>query len=80
MFKRVIEGCAAAKAAVPQVLARLRRKRRQWRELRLLDPEAFRDLGVDRSELGSFEAEAMGAAACTRRRVSIRADAGNGSE
>ena len=51
-------------------IARLQRKRQQWRELQLLDQNALRDLGLDRSELGSYEAEAVGAAICTRRRVS----------
>lgn len=50
--------------------ARRRRRRQQERELRGLDPAALRDLGLDRSELGSYEAEAAGAAMCTRRRVS----------
>jgi uncharacterized protein YjiS (DUF1127 family) len=48
---------------------RLRRKRQQRRELQLLDQETFRDLGLDRSELGSYEAEAAGAVNRTRRRV-----------
>ena len=34
-----------------------------------LDGAALRDLGLSRSELGSFEAEASGIAAHTRRRL-----------
>ena len=51
-------------------IARRRQARTQWRELQLLDQTAFRDLGLDRSELGSYEAEATGTANRTRRRVS----------
>jgi uncharacterized protein YjiS (DUF1127 family) len=53
------------------VLNRLRRQRQQRTELRLLDPMALRDLGIDRSELGSIAAEASGAASCTRQRVCV---------
>ena len=52
-----------------QAFADLRRRQRQRNELRLLDPGTCRDLGVDRSELSSFDAEAMGLADRTRRRV-----------
>jgi hypothetical protein len=38
-----------------------------------LDAATFRDLGLSRSELGSFQAEAAGTAARTRRRVSAGA-------
>jgi uncharacterized protein YjiS (DUF1127 family) len=52
-----------------QAFADLRRRQRQRNELRLLDPATCRDLGVDRSELSSFDAEAMGLADKTRQRV-----------
>ena len=52
-----------------EAIARWRRAQRQQRELRMLDPSALRDLGLDRSELASYAAEASGAAHCTRRRV-----------
>lgn len=51
------------------VTDRLRRQRQRHDEWRLLDRAALRDLGIDRSELGSYAAEAAGAASCTRRRV-----------
>jgi len=51
-------------------MSRLQRQRQQWREMQLLDQHAFRDLGLDRSELGSYAAEAASAVDCTRRRVS----------
>jgi uncharacterized protein YjiS (DUF1127 family) len=50
-------------------VARLLQERRQWRELQCLDQSALRDLGLDRSEFGSYNAEAAGTAMCTRRRV-----------
>ncbi|WP_428421111.1 DUF1127 domain-containing protein [Methylibium sp.] len=52
-----------------RALARLQRRRQQRHEQQLLDPHALRDLGLDRSELGSYDAEAAGAVDCTRRRV-----------
>jgi uncharacterized protein YjiS (DUF1127 family) len=52
-----------------QAFADLRRRQQQRDELRLLDPGTCRDLGVDRSELSSFDAEAMGLADKTRQRV-----------
>ena len=47
-----------------------RRLRRQHlrREREALDEAAFRDLGLSRSELASFDAEVEGIAPCTRRR------------
>jgi uncharacterized protein YjiS (DUF1127 family) len=50
--------------------ARLRQRRRARRQLQLLDGHALRDLGIDRSEWSSYEAEAAGLAAPTRRRIS----------
>jgi uncharacterized protein YjiS (DUF1127 family) len=47
----------------------LARRRHEREELQLLDAWALRDLGLDRSELGSCHAEATGAAHCTRRRI-----------
>jgi uncharacterized protein YjiS (DUF1127 family) len=54
-----------------QAFADLRRRQQQRNELRLLDPGTCRDLGVDRSELSSFEAEAVGLADRTRQRVRV---------
>jgi len=54
-----------------QAFADLRRRQQQRNELRLLDPGTCRDLGVDRSELSSFDAEAMGLADKTRQRVRV---------
>jgi uncharacterized protein YjiS (DUF1127 family) len=45
------------------------RRRHEREELQSLDVSALRDLGLDRSELGSCHAEATGAAHCTRRRI-----------
>jgi uncharacterized protein YjiS (DUF1127 family) len=45
------------------------RRRHEREELESLDVSALRDLGLDRSELGSCHAEATGAAHCTRRRI-----------
>jgi uncharacterized protein YjiS (DUF1127 family) len=50
----------------------LQRRARQHRELRALDAGALRDLGVDRSELASYETESDGLALHTRRRVAPR--------
>ena len=50
-------------------------QQRLWREHEALDGAALRDLGVSRSELGSFQAEADGSAACTRRRCAIQVSA-----
>jgi uncharacterized protein YjiS (DUF1127 family) len=63
---------AAAKLLLPwlaHAVAELQRRRHEREELRLLDSCALRDLGLDRSELGSCQAEATGAAHCTRRRI-----------
>jgi uncharacterized protein YjiS (DUF1127 family) len=49
------------------------RQRQFWAELHLLDGAALRDLGLDRSELDSFAAEAARTAARTRRRLASRA-------
>jgi hypothetical protein len=57
----------AAAVVRPLRSARLRR------EHEALDGAAFRDLGLCRSELGSFEAEARGAAPRTRRRCAALA-------
>ena len=38
-------------------------------DLDMLDRHALRDLGLDRSEIGSYMAEAAGLASRTRRRV-----------
>ena len=45
------------------------RRRDEWRTLEGLDPATLRDLGLDRSELGSIQAELAGNAPATRRRV-----------
>ena len=52
---------------------RLLRRQRLRREHDALDEAAFRDLGLSRSELGSFDAEAMGIAPCSRRRCTAEA-------
>lgn len=56
----------------------------RWREARLLhaqevalaklDAATLRDLGIDRSEIGSYRAEHAGIASPTRRRVHVRGD------
>jgi uncharacterized protein YjiS (DUF1127 family) len=46
-----------------------RRVRRAQRELPALDEHTLRDIGVARSEFGSFWAESHGVAEATRRRV-----------
>lgn len=62
---------AAAKLLrwVAHAVADLARRRHEREELQLLDAWTLRDLGLDRSELGSCHAEATGAAHCTRRRI-----------
>ncbi|SDP90309.1 hypothetical protein SAMN05216303_10975 [Rhodoferax sp. OV413] len=50
-------------------LAYRRQRRQQYSAVRLLDAHALRDLGLDRSELDSYAAEARGWAEPTRRRV-----------
>ena len=65
----------AAAAAWPwlgllRALIRWRLAQQQWLELRQLDHHVLRDLGIDRSELASYNAESAGTAPRTRRRVS----------
>jgi len=50
-------------------IERVRRDLRERRELEMLDGNALRDLGLHRSEYGSYLAEASGAANPTRRRI-----------
>jgi hypothetical protein len=52
------------------------RRQRLRREHEWLDSAAYRDLGLSRSELSSFQAEAAGIAARTRRRCADLAFAG----
>jgi len=57
------------------------RRQRLRREHEWLDGAALRDLGLSRSELSSFHAEAAGSAFRTRRRVSAgasKADSASG--
>jgi hypothetical protein len=49
------------------------RRHRLRRERNALDGAAFRDLGLSRSELASFDAEADGIAPCSRRRCTAAA-------
>jgi len=60
----------AAAVDRPLQRQRLRRERDE------LDGAALRDLGLSRSELDSFDAEAFGTAPRTRRRCAITAPAG----
>jgi len=62
---------AARRPAVVLVLriCHAQRRAREDRELRSLDAGTLRDLGVDRSELPSYQVESDGRAAHTRRRV-----------
>lgn len=62
---------AAAKLlrGLVHALTDLVRRRHEREELQSLDSSTLRDLGLDRSELGSCHAEATGAAHCTRRRI-----------
>jgi uncharacterized protein YjiS (DUF1127 family) len=55
--------------AVLRLLARRMRQAAALRRLQSLDAAALRDLGLDRSELGSVHAEVYGRAAPTRRLV-----------
>ena len=80
---------AVARASIPatwpwlhllRAIERCRRARRQRADLHLLDHRDLRDLGIDRSELASYDAEAAGAALLTRRRVARGVGAGHGSE
>ncbi|HWH84882.1 MAG TPA: DUF1127 domain-containing protein [Burkholderiaceae bacterium] len=59
---------------VADVVERFRRDQQERRELELLDSNALRDLGLHRSEYGSYVAEAIGAADPTRRRIGAWAD------
>ncbi len=52
---------------------RLLRRHRFRREHEVLDEAACRDLGLCRSELASFGAEAAGFAPCSRRRCTAAA-------
>lgn len=55
---------------------RWRDEARQHAELAALDGATLRDLGLQRGEFGSLDAESRGLAACTRRRlVGCRVDA-----
>jgi len=49
--------------------AEQRRRARGRRELAQLDSHALRDIGLDRGEIDSYLAEAMGDAESTRRRI-----------
>jgi len=49
--------------------AEQRRRARSRRELAQLDAHALHDLGIDRGEIDSFLAEAMGDVEATRRRI-----------
>lgn len=71
---RAIFACAlrAARASLEQARARYRQHRdaRAIREaLDRLDARSLRDLGFERSEIGSVAAEATGRAECTRIRI-----------
>jgi uncharacterized protein YjiS (DUF1127 family) len=52
-----------------------RERRKAQREFEALDANALRDIGVQRSEFGSYWAEANGSARATRRRVRAGAPA-----
>lgn len=55
--------------AIARLIARRRRARRRFDDLRHLDERTLRDLGITRSELASVVSELGGGAAATRRRV-----------
>ncbi len=55
--------------AIARLVARRRRARRRFDDLRHLDERTLRDLGITRSELASVVSELGGRAAATRRRV-----------
>jgi uncharacterized protein YjiS (DUF1127 family) len=55
--------------AIARLVARRRRARRRFNDLRHLDERTLRDLGIRRSELASIVSELGGRAAVTRRRV-----------
>jgi hypothetical protein len=63
---------AAVVGSVRWLLKALAALRQRWREsddVEYIDTTTLRDLGLDRSELGSCHAEAMGVAPSTRRRL-----------
>lgn len=57
--------------AIARLVARRRRARRRFEDLRHLDERTLRDLGLTRSELASVVAELGGRAAATRRRTDL---------
>jgi uncharacterized protein YjiS (DUF1127 family) len=57
--------------AIARLVARRRRARRRFDDLRHLDERTLRDLGVTRSELASVVSELGGRAAATRRRTDL---------
>lgn len=57
--------------AIVRLIARRRRARRRFEDLRHLDDRTLRDLGVTRSELASVVSELGGRAAATRRRTDL---------
>jgi len=57
---------------IANAAARWRLARQQYRACEQLDVHALRDLGLDRSEHGSYLAESSGGAMATRRRVATR--------
>lgn len=59
--------------AIVRLVARRRRARRRFDDLRHLDERTLRDLGVTRSELASIVSELGGGAAATRRRTDLEA-------
>lgn len=59
--------------AIARLVARRRRARRRFDDLRHLDERTLRDLGVTRSELASIVSELGGCAAATRRRTDLEA-------
>jgi uncharacterized protein YjiS (DUF1127 family) len=57
--------------AIARLVARRRRARRRFDDLRHLDERTLRDLGIRRSEVESVVAELGGRAAATRRRTDL---------
>lgn len=55
--------------ALLRLVARWRRERRRFDDLRHLDERTLRDLGITRSELPSVAAELAGRAGPSRRRI-----------
>src|SRR5436309_3446871 len=74
-FGAALQRAAALGRGAARGYAALRSQARMRRELELLDHHAFRDLGVDRSELGSYYAEAFDGAEATRLRIAARQSA-----